>query len=100
MLKVINEINYDNYYPSWFIYTDLDGEAHCVVHNDSHDPWGFFVKVAKCIAFSDCTDKTVEKIFFRGKEVHYVGWLRGMTFKFKDLDGNVVWCESFPHWDH
>ena len=93
-------LNTDDLTPSWFIYTEPDGEPTCVVHNDPHDELGFFVKVAKCIAFSDCTEKQVEKIFFKGKEVVYVGWQHGMTFEFKDLNGNTVWCESFPHWDH
>lgn len=90
----------DDLTPSWFIYTESEGEPTCVVHNDPHDELGFCVKVAKCIAFSDCTEKQVEKIFFKGKEVVYVGWQPGMTFEFKDLEGNTVWKESFPHWDH
>ena len=100
MSKQNNPINFDALTPSWFIYTETDGKPTCVVHNDPHDELGFFVKVAKCIAFSDYTDKTVEKIFFKGKEVVYTGWRQGMTFEFKDLNGNTVWRESFPHWDH
>lgn len=96
----MSKINFDALTPSWFIYTEPDGTPTCVVHNDSYDKFGFFVKVAKCIAFSDCTDKIVQKIFFQGKEVVYAGWQPGMTFEFKDLEGNTVWKESFPHWDH
>lgn len=98
--KEPKNLNFDTLTPSWFIYTDSDGEVTCEVHHDPFDELGFFVKVAKCIAFDDCTDKQVEKIFFKGKEVVYAGWQPGMTFEFKDLDGNTVWRESFPHWDH
>ena len=100
MSKQNNLINFDVLTPSWFIYTDSEGEPHCITHNDPHDELGFFVKVAKRIAFSDCTDEQVEKIYFKGKEVVFVGWQPGMKFEFKDLGGNTVWCESFPHWDH
>lgn len=93
-------INFDDFIPSWYIYTDSDGKPHGVTFLDTIDPFGFFVRVAHRIAFSDCTEQHVEKIFFKGKEVVYAGWQRGMTFEFKDLDGNTVWKESFPHWDH
>lgn len=98
--KEPKNLNLDDLTPSWCIYCDEDGELSTVVHNDPFDELGFFVKVAKFIAFSDCTDEHVEKIFFKGKEVVYAGWQPGMTFEFKDLDGNTVWKESFPHWDH
>lgn len=100
MLKQNKPINFDALTPSWFIYTEPDGTPICVVHNDPYDELEFFVKVARCIAFSDYIEKQVEKIYFKGKEVVYAGWQHGMTFEFKDLDGNTVWKESFPHWDH
>jgi hypothetical protein len=93
-------INFDDFIPSWYVYTDSDGKPHGVTFLDTIDQLGFFVRVAHRIAFSDCTDEHVEKIFFKGKEVVYAGWQRGMTFEFKDLNGNTVWRESFPHWDH
>jgi hypothetical protein len=92
-------INYNDFTPSWYIYTDCDGDAHDIVygHDDTNE---FFRDVSYKICFDDCTDETVEKIFWQGKEVHYAGWQPGMKFEYKDLDGNTVWIGYFEHWDH
>lgn len=92
-------INFDDFTPSWYIYTDSDGEAHCVAFGEITENQ-FFTKVSKKIAFDDLDDSTVHKIYFRGKEVEYAGWQPCMTFEYKDLDGNTVWIEQFEEWDH
>ena len=91
--------NYDKLAPSWYIYTDSEGIAHSetfgVIGMDM-----FFGKVSNRIAYDDITGDTVQKIYFQGKEVEYAGWQSGMTFEYKDLDGNTVWVEQFEEWDH
>ena len=79
--------------------TEYNG-AIVIPYSVTYNSKNYSVTSIKSIAFSDCTEKQVEKIYFKGKEVVYAGWQHGMTFEFKDLDGNTVWCESFPHWDH
>jgi hypothetical protein len=93
------EIVAEDFTPSWYIYTDCDGDAHDIVYGYDNTN-GFFVDVSKRIAFDDCTDETVHKIFWKGKEVVYAGWQPGMRFEYKDLDGNTVWVGQFEHWDH
>jgi hypothetical protein len=92
-------INYDDFTPSWYIYTDCDGEAHSEVFGQITDDQ-FFTKVSKKICFDDLDDSNVHKIFYKGKEVIYAGWQPGMKFEYKDLDGNTVWVGYFEHWDH
>ena len=95
----MNAINYNDFVPSWYIYTDCDGEAHSKTFGQITDNQ-FFTKVSEHICFCDCDDTTVHKIFYKGKEVEYVGWQPGMKFEFQDLDGNTVWVGYFEHWDH
>lgn len=92
-------VHYDDLTPSWYIYTDCEGEAHSEVFGQTNDNH-FFTDVSKRICFDDCTDETVVKIFYKGKEVFFAGWQRGMKFEYKDLDGNTVWVGYFEHWDH
>ena len=94
------EINYDDFTPSWYIYTDCDGKAYSQTFSGDITEDGFFTKVSKKIAFDDLDDITVQKIFYKGKEVEYVGWQPGMKFEYTDLDGNTIWVGEFPHWDH
>ena len=94
-------INYDDFTPSWYIYTDCDGEPHVqtfssALENDDQ----FFTAVSRKICFNDLDDSNMQKIFYKGKEVVYAGWQRGMRFEYKDLDGNTVWVGYFPEWDH
>lgn len=93
------EINFDDYTPSWFIYTDSDGDAHSEAFSRISEHQ-FFTKVSRRIAFDDLDDITVQKIFYKGKEVEYMGWQPGMKYEYKDLDGNTVWVGEFPEWDH
>ncbi len=92
-------INYDDFTPSWYIYTDCDGEYHTVAFGEITEN-AFFTKVSYKICFDDCDNSNVHKIFYKGKEVIYAGWQRGMKFEYKDLDGNTVWVGYFPEWDH
>jgi hypothetical protein len=84
---------------SWYIYTDSDGGVYDIVygHNDTEK---FFCDVSRRICFDDCSNETVEQIFWQGKEVKYVGWQPCMVFEYKDLDGNTVWVGQFENWDH
>ena len=91
--------NYDYLTPSWYIYTDCDGDAHDVVYGYDNTN-AFFTDVSKRIAFDDYSGETVQKIFYKGKEVEYAGWQPCMKFEYKDLDGNIVWVGEFPEWDH
>ena len=97
MLK--NKINYDELAPSWYIYTDCDGEPHTVAFGEITED-GFFTKVSYKICFDDLCDENVEKIYYKGKEVFYVGWQPGMKYEFKDLEGNTIWVGYFEDWDH
>ena len=92
-------IDFDAHTPSWYIYTDSEGTAHSETFGKI-DMDMFFYKVSKRIAFDDLADETVQKIYFRGKEVEYAGWQPGMKCEFTDLDGNSVWVGYFPEWDH
>ena len=91
--------NFDRLAPSWYIYTDYEGIAHCETYG-SIDMDQFFYKVSKRIAFDDLNMETVQKIYFRGKEVEYAGWQPGMRFEYTTLDGTTVWVGDFPEWDH
>ena len=85
--------------PSWYIYTDSEGTAHSEVFGQiSIDQ--FFTKVSKRIAFDDLADETVQKIYYKGKEIEYAGWQPCMRFEYKDLNGNIVWSGQFENWDH
>ena len=92
-------INFEEFTPSWYIYTDCDNNVYVKNLGDA-DADLFFTNVSKKIAFDDCTNETVHKIFYKGKEVEYAGWQPCMRFEYKDLDGNTVWVGQFEHWDH
>lgn len=97
--KQPKEINFDDFTPSWYVYTDENGEIHDVVYGyDSINE--FFTDVSYRIAFDDCSGETVQKIYYKGKEIEYAGWQQGMKFEYKDLDGNTVWVGVFEQWDH
>lgn len=92
-------IDYDVLTPSWYIYTDAEGNANMQTFGKI-DMDLFFYNVSKRIAFDDLADETVQKIYFRGKEVEYAGWQPCMKFEYKDLDGNTIWVGQFEEWDH
>ena len=97
--EIKDEINFDNFTPSWYVYTDADGEFHDVVYG-YNDTEQFFCDVSRRICFDDCSGETVLKIFWQGKEVCYAGWQPGMKYEYKDSDGNTVWVGYFESWDH
>jgi hypothetical protein len=98
-LTMPKAINYDDFTPSWYIYTDYEGVAHSETYGQI-TPDQFFTKVSRRICFDDINDETVQKIYLGGKEVVYAGWQPGMKYEYKDLDGNTVWVGYFPEWDH
>jgi hypothetical protein len=89
----------DDFTPSWYIYTNAEGIADSETFGQITEDQ-FFTKVSKRIAFDDIDDITVQKIYFRGKEVEYAGWQPGMKYEYKDLNGNTIWVGEFPEWDH
>jgi hypothetical protein len=91
---------FDDLVPSWYIYTDEDGIPHSRVFDCDVESNQFFEDVSYRIAFSDCSGDTMQKIYFKGKEVNYVGWQPCMKYEYEDPDGNTVWVGVFPHWDH
>jgi hypothetical protein len=92
-------IRFDDLAPSWYIYTDAEGTAHSETFGQITEDQ-FFTKVSRRIAFDDLYDETVQKIYYKGKEVEYVGWQPCMKFEYKDLKGNTIWVGQFEHWDH
>lgn len=98
--KQPKKINFDDFIPSWYIYTDSEGTARCQTFDGQTTANQFFTCVSKRICFDDLDDITVQKIYFHGKEVEYVGWQPCMKFEYKDLNGNTVWVGQFEHWDH
>lgn len=93
-------INYDDFTPSWFIYTDCEGNVYSPAFSADLGEDSFFTRVSKKICFDDLDGSTVQKIYYKGKEVEYVGWQPGMKYEYKDLDGNTVWVGQFENWDH
>ena len=91
--------SFDKLAPSWYIYTDYEGIAHSETFGEI-DMDKFFCKVSKRIAFDDVNCETVQKIYFRGKEVEYAGWQPCMKMEYKTLYGETVWVGYFPEWDH
>lgn len=97
--KQSKAIYLDDFAPSWYIYTDCEGTAHSETFGQITEDQ-FFTKVSKRICFDDLADETVQKIYYKGKEVYYVGWQPRMKYEYKDLKGNTVWVGYFPEWDH
>ena len=61
---------------------------------------GAFRYAARLEAFSDCTDETLMGVFCGDQEYHYVGWRPGMEITFADANGEEVWSNCYPEWDH
>ena len=97
--KQPKKIVFDDFAPSWYIYTDSDGIAHSETFGQITEDQ-FFTKVSKKICFDDLDDSTVQKIYYKGKEVEYAGWQPCMKYEYKDLNGNTVWVGYFEEWDH
>ena len=86
-------------YYNYIIFKDGDdGETSVTVYDDA----GYmFSDASRQICFSDCNNTlTIERIVCDGKEVHYGGWKQGMHYTFYDNDGNLVYENWFPQWDH
>lgn len=94
------EIDFENLTPSWYIYTDSDGNSYAKTFDTDITEDQFFIAVSKRIAFDDLDDITVQKIYYKGKEVEYAGWQPCMKFEYKDQNGDTVWVGQFEHWDH
>ena len=84
---------------SFYIYRDSEGITHSVTY-EHIDTDKFFYEISKRYAFDDCSGDDILEIFWRGKEVLYVGWQPNMRFEYKDLNGKTVWVGNFPEWDH
>ena len=61
---------------------------------------GAFRYAARLEAFSDCTDEVFMGVFCGDQEYHYAGWRPGMEITFIDADGEEVWSNCYPEWDH
>lgn len=94
------EIKFEDFAPSWYIYTNDEGVSYSCTFDGEVEANQFFTDVSYRIAFDDCSGETVHKIYYKGKEVEYVGWQPGMKYEYADLDGNTVWVGVFEHWDH
>ena len=92
-------INFDDFAPSWYVYTDSEGNAYSKTFGQISADF-FFTNVSKKICFDDCSDERVHRIYYKGREVEYAGWQPKMKYEYKDLDGNTVWVGEFPEWDH
>lgn len=97
--KQSDKINFYDLVPSWYIYTDCDGEAHSEAFGQITEDQ-FFTKVSKKICFDDLDDTTVQRIFYKGREYIYAGWQPGMKYEFLAVEGEDTWVGYFPEWDH
>lgn len=93
------KINFDDFAPSWYVYTDGEGNAYSKTFGQISADF-FFTNVSKKIAYDDCNDERVHRIYYKGREVFYAGWQPNMKYEYKDLNGNTVWVGEFPEWDH
>ena len=99
-MKCSNIMNFDAFTPSWYVYADDEGNIRSCTFDGDVEANQFFTDVSYRIAFDDCSGETVHKIYFKGKEVEYVGWQPGMKYEYRDIYGNTVWVGVFEHWDH
>jgi hypothetical protein len=60
----------------------------------------FFYRISKHYAFSDCSMEHITRIYYKGKEIEYVGWQPNMKFEYKDRNSNTIWIGEFPEWNH
>lgn len=82
--------------PYWF--TSKFENDEYIRYFDSHEE--LMNAVVRAIAFSDCSDEDVLDISSGGNIIYYVGWQPGMHYVFKNLDGEVVWDNYYPEYDH
>lgn len=93
-------INSDDFTPSWYVYTDCDGEMHSVTFGAEVGEDLFFTKVSDKICHDDLDGSYVNRIFYKGKEVFYAGWQPRMKYEFVEASGDTVWVGWFEDWDH
>lgn len=55
---------------------------------------------AEIYCFADCCPVSIEEIVANGEKVHYAGWQPGMLYEFVNEQGETVYSETFPEWDH
>lgn len=88
-------------YETLFIVRTAAGNHYAVVPDaGKHGVNIWFNRLARTIAFDDCSGEYVIFIMHEGKEIHYTGWKPGMTYEFADSENNIIWSNSFPEWDH
>ena len=60
----------------------------------------FFYAVSRVIAFQDCNDIVIYGILIDDKLIHYTGWQPDCVFTYADEDGNIVYENQYPQFDH
>ena len=94
----LSDIIDDTRTATFFVVEYEDGIYIQGLDEGSFDQW--WKKLAKTLAFDDCTGERILYIMYKGKELMYTGWKPGMTYEFADKKGNTIWSASFPEWDH
>ena len=79
---------------------DADVDKWLIIDKHFDTLEGAFRYAAKLEAFSDCTDEVLIGVFCGEKKYVYAGWRPGMEITFIDRDGDEVWSNCFPEWDH
>lgn len=53
-------------------------------------------------AFSDCDDSyQIVNVLWGTREIRYMGWQPGMKFEYYWADnGESMWVNYYPNWDH
>lgn len=82
--------------PYWFT-TEFEGEEYIRYYDTFSE---LMHTVVRTIAFNDCTEETVVNISADGNIIHYTGWKPGRHYVFKNMDGEVVWDDYYPEYDH
>ena len=82
--------------PFWFT-SEFEGEEilhYCNSHSELMNA------VVRCITFGDLSDEKVLEIESEGESIHYVGWQPDMHYVFKNEQGDIVWDNYYPEYDH
>ena len=75
-----------------------DEDEYCFIAKETKR--AIFYEAAKCVVFADCSDEELVYAVADGKRFRYVGWQPDMRVTFVDDDGNVVYDDEFPEWEH
>ena len=87
---------------TFFIYKDLDDNAICRFYADSSSAIDEMLRdVSQMIFFiSEGSDKKIERICVKGRDVEYAGWQSDMIFEYIDKSsGKIIWSCAFPQWE-